>query len=393
MRFQLLTLLVLVAACGRINYDSIAEAELSIDASADDASETTITIIEIATGGLHTCALVSDGSVYCWGHNGEGQLGDGTFENKSVATRVSDIDDAVEVKAGSRHTCARLSTNALRCWGYNEFGQLGNGLLENESRPIDPGVDGDSLALGFGHSCVLQGGTMMCWGRNVDGQLGDGTTVRRPAPTQVGGFTNGAEIAAGRDFSCARLRTGKVSCFGLNSDGQLGKGDNLQASSPTTIAGVNSASHIALGRWHACALEDAGQIKCWGRNGLGQLGDGTTMSKNDPVDSSGVPESVAELAPGRDHTCVLGTSGQVYCWGSNQFNLVVDSTDGGVMDWRARPGVDTAVELSSGSYHSCARMLSGEVLCWGSNADGQLGQGNESTTGPVLAVSGLPTSL
>src|SRR2546425_583931 len=203
----------------------------------------------VATGAEHACALLGDSTVRCWGAGDSGQRGDGTFNNSStVPVAVGGLTGAVTVVTGGYHTCALLSDGTVQCWGENVEGQLGDGTSGRSSSP-PVRVSGLSGAVavsgGYRHTCALLGdGTVQCWGRNLEGQLGDGTTTSSTTPVRVGGITSAVAIAAGQGgvHTCALLADGSVKCWGAvgagNGVGQLGNGSTTGSATPVTMTGT-----------------------------------------------------------------------------------------------------------------------------------------------------------
>ena len=191
-----------------------------------------------------------------------------------------------QVAAGIQHSCAVLSDGTVNCWGSNFSGQLGDGSTTDSTSPVI--VDGITIATqvsaGADHSCaLLSGGTVKCWGNNGDGQLGDGTTTNSSSPVSVSGITNATQISAGYQHSCALLTGGTVKCWGYNGYGQLGDGTPTDSSSPVSVTGITTATQVSASETHTCALLSDGTVKCWGANDDGELGDGTVTSSNSPV--------------------------------------------------------------------------------------------------------------
>jgi alpha-tubulin suppressor-like RCC1 family protein len=345
-----------------------------------------VTIGSLAAGASHTCELTLAGGVYCWGSNGDGQLGNGTTTNSEVPLAVNGLSSGVAVvAAGGFHSCARLGGGGVQCWGNNLYGQLGDGTTAPSSVPVE--VNGlasgvASIAAGDYHTCALtQAGGVLCWGSNGDGQLGDGTTTSSPVPVPVSGLASGAAaIAAGSRHTCALTGTGGVRCWGYNQHGQLGNGTTTNSPVPVDVSGLaDDVAAIALGAYHSCALTLGGGVQCWGLNSTGQLGSDVTPISSVPVAVTGLASGVAALAAGGFHSFARTTDGGAGCWGFNESGQLgnASNTDSSVpvpVDGLAS-GVGS---IAAGAYHSCAVAAAGRAKCWGSNYSGQLG--NDTTT-------------
>jgi alpha-tubulin suppressor-like RCC1 family protein len=269
-----------------------------------DGTLTQMSTVPVAVSGLasaaavtagynHACALIADGSMRCWGGNVYGQIGNPSTgqAGSPVPVVVSGITGATAITAGAYHTCAVLGDSTLRCWGQNDLGQLGDGTLTSSSAPVTVrGITGATGVRGGGsHTCaLLVDGTVQCWGSNYQGQLGDGTTTSSSTPVRVAGITGAVAIAAGWQHTCAVLRDGTVQCWGDNAFGQLGDGTMRNSSTPVPVTGIAGAVGVTSGWWHhSCALLGDGQVRCWGVNDWGQLGNGTTTSSSTPVPMTG----------------------------------------------------------------------------------------------------------
>ena len=236
--------------------------------------------IAVAAGGDHSCALISGGTIKCWGYNGDGELGAGSAAFTSLAPLdVAGITNAVAISAGLLHTCALLANNRVRCWGYNGNGALGDGTFSNRNAPVEiAGFVSTSIDAGWNHTCSTYSGSVYCWGDNSNGILGDGTTTDRNAPTQSQGINAATAVAAGQLHTCVRVSTnfGQIRCWGYSGGGRLGNGDVPETTvfSPVTTLAIDSFIAVTTGRLHTCALTSSGSAKCWGSNVLAQVGSG-----------------------------------------------------------------------------------------------------------------------
>lgn len=236
-----------------------------------------------------TCATNLSLDLFCWGSNSHGQLGDGTTTTRSTPAHVSFSGTRVILFAlGSVHACAIASSGGVYCWGFNGEGRLGVGTFTASQIPVK--VNGlpqnaSCIAAGDAHTCVVlaESGGAMCWGRNSLGSLGDGTLTTRSTPVAVVGLATGVlQIAARGDSTCALLRGSRgVRCWGKNDYGQLGDGTTTARTVPTPVTGLEyGVWRVSLGFIFGCAaLISDGSTRCWGYNGQGQLGDGTFSSR------------------------------------------------------------------------------------------------------------------
>ena len=354
----------------------------------------------VSTGGAHACAVTSAGGVKCWGWNGFGQLGDGSFVNRSSPVDVVGLGSgAVAVEAGATHTCALMQNGSVKCWGGNRFGQLGDGTTTSHETPVAVvGLGGTVAAISlspdsfFGsHSCaLLESGGVQCWGANAAGQLGNGTTQQQLMPVGVSGMNTARRISAGGQHSCAVLADGTASCWGDNANGQLGDGTVTQRLSPVAVRQITGATAISAGGAHSCAIVGGGRALCWGGNGNGQLGDGNGLNRVEPAQVAGLSSGASSVSAGSEHTCAIVAGGLAKCWGSRQFNQLGD----GVGGFRQLSpvnvvGLANLAAISAGFEQTCALTSSGEVACWGLNEFGQLGDGTSGRKTVPVDVEGL----
>jgi cysteine-rich repeat protein len=241
----------------------------------------------VSAGAYHTCATKLDNSLWCWGYNSSGQLGLGLSgpQESDTPAKVSDEQKWAVISVGSGHSCATKSDGTLWCWGSNSNGQIGIGTIITTFSPAQvAGTGFTAVSAGASHTCATHSdGSLACWGLNDIGQLGDGTTAQRSVPAPVPG-TDWLVVGAGSAHTCAIKSDGSLWCWGDNTTGQLGDGTNTNHIQPTRIASsAGPWAAISLGNGHTCATLSTGSLYCWGDNSKGQLGDGTTTQRNRPI--------------------------------------------------------------------------------------------------------------
>jgi len=337
------------------------------------------TVTNVSASYFHTIAAMSDGSVWGWGVNEDGELGDGTYEFRNApAQEATGANEWAAVAAGVYHTLALKEDQSLWAWGWNVIGQLGDGTDIDRKSPVQVGTakNWKSVSAGYAHSVAIKNdGSLWAWGWNGYGQLGDGTNKSRIAPVPVGTDKNWAAVAAGLYHTLALKDDGSLWAWGLNEDGQLGDGTNTDRNAPIRVDSSNDWKSVSAGFWHTAAIKDSGSLWAWGYNDDGQLGDGTNKLRRAPV-RIGSSEDWEGVAAGGYLTAAIKNDGSLWAWGYNGEGQLGDGTNtdknapvivGDSYDWAA---------VSVGFVHALAIKADGSLWAWGYNGYGELGVGD-----------------
>ena len=332
--------------------------------------------LTISAGGEHSCAVKQDGTLWCWGRNTWGAVGNGQRgSGPTVPTQVGSATNWGSVAAGGATTCGIRTNGQLWCWGLNNDGQVGDGSRRIRTSPKRVGSDHDwrQVSLGWFTSCgVREDGSAWCWGGNAAGQLGSGSGGYRTAPVRVPG-DGWRSIAVGGWHVCGVKRDGTLWCWGRNTFGQRGDGTTSEVHRPAQVGSRAFWESVSTSWSHTCGVLTSGELRCWGRNHDGQVGDGTRANRLRPRTVEGLP-AIEQVATGEGSTCALDRDGTMWCWGSDRYGFLAD--DGSANQLTP---VDTGVTLqaiSAGWMHACGLTSAGAPRCWGNNERGQLGDGS-----------------
>ena len=377
-------------------------------------------------GDKHTCAILADRSVRCWGIGAEGRLGYGNLADIGNAADAGPVNlgagrTARALAAGFDFTCAILDDGSVRCWGDGANGRLGTGstasvLTPADATPVDLGGTATAITAGYQHACaLLSDGTIRCWGLGTAGRLGygnqnsigDNESPASAGPVDLGAGHRAVAISAGWYHTCAIRDDGQLLCWGYGAYSQLGYpntesvGDN---ETPGAVGPVDLGGHtvraVSAGDSHTCAILDDGSVRCWGLGTYGRLGYGSTA-----VVPSAAAAGTVNLGAGRTavaistyvgHTCAILDTGDVRCWGlggngrlgyNDQVSIGDDPGESPASAGPVPLGGRTALAITVGISHTCALLDDATVRCWGFGGDGRLGYGTNVSVGDAPAHS------
>ncbi|WP_316636145.1 leucine-rich repeat domain-containing protein [uncultured Flavobacterium sp.] len=331
-----------------------------------------------AAGYNHTIAVRTDGTLWTWGSNDQGQLGNSTPTTINIPTKIGIANDWKTVAAGWAHTVALKADGSLWAWGYGGLGQIGNGSYTTNFNPpqqIGTSKNWQTIVAGYGHTVALKtDGTLWAWGNNFSGQLGNGTTLDKNIPTQVGTANDWQNVVAGKLHTVALKKDGTLWAWGKNTLGALGDGTTTNSRVPKQIGTATNWKTIAAGSDHTIATKTDGTLWIWGDNTYGALGDGTTTTKNVPT-QIGTSTDWKTVDGGVNYTIAIKTDGSLWAWGFNsdgefgngtKINSLIPVQIGTESNWQM---------IDGGSIHTVAMKTDESLWAWGSNSLGQLGDG------------------
>ena len=393
---QLLTALAVAALVG-------ISAPLPVSA-APDAS---LGVVKVSAGGAvdsglsHTCAILSDHSMWCWGSNYYGQLGDpalptGYSDVTPLPNKVTGDHLWETFDTGEGHTCAIDTDGALWCWGADTYGQLGDENSDYSAHPTPNQVGTDTTWVGVtslsAHTCgIKENGTVWCWGYG-DSRLGLGPVGDQLAPAQVGTATDWSALDAGYAHTCATKTDGTLWCWGHLHDRDW---TNV-LEYPTQIGTSTDNGWVGAGGYNVCTISTnviAHALRCYGVNGDGQGGVGSYDFLTDLTEVSGGGSWIS-AGLGQRHTCGVKSTNTLWCWGYNGNGGLGQGTADSIVPQQA--GADHLwTVVDSGPYHSCGITTGRDLYCWGANNNAQIGDGTTTDRyAPVLVIDGaeLPST-
>jgi RHS repeat-associated protein len=413
-------------------------------------------VSKIAAAGFHSLAIKTDGTLWAWGYDGDGQLGDGTAGgSRTTPGLVLAIGPTTSISGGAYHTLAIRTDGTVWSWGWNAAGQLGTGDTASRATPAPvPGLtDATAVAAGAWHSLVLHADTTVWafgnndggalgsgdwadhlspvhvvgwfegllygveeigaswehsiardwnddvwgWGWNWPGSVGDGTRSHRNAPVRVRGVNNvgllDASIAAAGGFRSAAVTSeGAFLGWGDDFNGELGLSTTTDRSIPRNVVGLTNPISVAGGEDHSVAVRGDGSVVAWGSNALGQLGDGTTTNRASPVAVSAL-SNVSMVAAGSVHSLALKTDGTVWAWGEGIWGQLGNGAGTNSLTPVQVSGLTSVTKIAAGRAHNFAIKSDGTVWAWGYNGDGQIGDGTNTQRNAPVQISSLTGAI
>ena len=347
------------------------------------ASNDNLIVKQVSLGGWHSAAITEDGTLYKWGYNNYGQLGNGTIKDSYTPIKI--MDNVTYVSLGNSHSAAITKDGSLYMWGCNIGGQLGDGTTEDRSTPIKIMDNVAYVSLGTYHSAAITtDGSLYTWGGNSDGRLGNGTTESSHTPVKI--MDNVAYVSLGNNHSAAITTDGSLYTWGNNHAGQLGNGTTEDSSIPIKI--MDNVVYVSLGHYYSAAITTGGSLYTWGNKYYDLLAD----EQYDCPSPIKIMDNVAYVSLGQYYSATITTNGSLYMWGENFWGQLGNgTTDGSSTPIKI---MDNVARVSIGSGNSAAMTADGSLYAWGYNNHGQLGNGTtkDSSTPIKITISGTSNS-
>ncbi len=368
--------------------------------------------VDVSGGLYHSLGVKTDGSLWAWGNNGQGQLGTGNYIDINIPVQIGTDLNWKKVSGGESFSAGIRADGTLWSWGQNSNGELGNGTYTDSNIPVQVGTASDwkEISAGDYHCLAIKtDGSLWAWGYNDQGQLGDGTNMNKFVPVQIGSATNWSKVSGGQLHSLGIKTDGTLWSWGYNEFGQLGDGTLLDKNIPAQIGTATDWVTMSAGGSHNTAIKSDGTLWSWGWNYSGQLGDGTYTDSHIPV-QVGTSADWRTTSAGSNESIALKTNGTLWSWGENFAGQLGNGTFTG-SNIPMQAGLDTNWDFISNGYAHCLGIKTdGNLWAWGDNGIGQLGDGTNNISNvqkligsssvrititvnplPVVSFSGLST--
>ncbi len=339
--------------------------------------------------------IFSEGGLWTWGSDGYGQLGDNSTSNKSSPVQtIAFGTNWKQVSAGNHHTAAIKTDGTLWLWGRNSSGRLGDNTTTHKSSPVQTvsaGTNWKQISCGYFHTAAIKtDGTLWTWGRDGYGQLGDNTTTDKSSPVQTITFGNNwKQVSAGQHHTAAIKTDGTLWTWGRNGYGQLGNNTANNTSSPVqTITFGTNWKQVSCG-YHTAAIKTDGTLWTWGYNAFGGLGINSTTPKSSPIQTIAYGTKWKQISTGRDFTTAIKTDGTLWAWGQNTYGQLGDNsaTDKSSPVQTITRGTNWK-QIEAGQHHTAAIKTDGTLWAWGRDDNGQLGDNSiTNKSSPVQTIS------
>lgn len=352
----------------------------------------------VSCGSWHSLAIRNNGSLWAWGANLNGQLGDGSNVFKTIPVQVGNSTQWMKTEAGDYHSIGLRTDGTIWAWGNNGSGQLGQGNVNSSNVPIPIGMDTNWIDIAAGGDFCLalkQDGSLWAWGKHTYGQLGIGSNTTQTLPVRVDSLHTYIHIACGLSHALAIRSDSTLWAWGYNLSGQLGTGNNINTSFPTLVDSQYHWLRATAGKYHSLAIRTDGSLWSWGLNGDFQLGNGSTISSNAPLLVDSVEEWV-QLAAGGNHSLGTTQSGYAWCWGDNFYGqLGIGNTVSQSLPIQCSSNTNH-VMIAAGERHSMVLQQSNQLSGCGYNNDGAVGNGsqfNQLNLVPILCSNPVAVHL
>ena len=353
---------------------------------------------QVAVGEYFTTALKTDGTMWLWGRNNYGQIGDNTVILRSSPVQIDAGTDWYQISAGNNHNVAIKTNGTLWAWGRNNYGQIGDNTVILRSSPVQIGALttwSEIASIDYITVATKTDGTLWTWGDNTYGQVGDNTVIKRSSPVQVGLLTTWSKLFACFGSINAAIKTdGNLSTWGSNANGGLGDGTGISRSSPVQIGTAQTEttnwSKAAISNAHTTSIKNDGTLWAWGANDSGQLGSNTVLYRSSPV-QIGALTTWSVISGGTTQSAAIKTDGTLWTWGINTYGSLGDNTAINRSSPVQVGALATWSNINAGQDHIMAIKTDGTLWTWGRNASGQLGDNTVILRSSPVQIGALTT--